>query len=404
MSGAGGVGPWDRTEPGPTDRGRARSESSAGGPASHAPGAPALERAGPPRLRARFGPLALPWVPLAQVPTPVEPLAARSRALGAELWVKRDDRSGARYGGNKVRKLELLLADALARGRRTVATIGAWGSHHALATAIYGAHVGLGVELALYPQPITPHVQEDLLLDLAFGAGLLAIPSPVLGPLAALALARRADRGAVIPPGGSSALGALGYVEAGLELADQVAQGALPAPDAVVVAAGTCGTVAGLALGLELAGLRPLVVAVRVVPAAIANRWLIDRLRHGARRRLRDAGAALPPRRPLPVVLDPHELGPGYGHDTPAARAAVAAFAEDGLALETTYTGKAAAAALRWAQGPLRGKRVLFWHTCSSVDLSARLAAVDPGALPAGLRRVVAGWRPQGSDPAGPAA
>lgn len=343
-----------------------------------------LERRGPPRLRDLFGDLDLPHVPLGTFPTPVEPLEPLSRELGADCWIKRDDRSGARYGGNKVRKLELLLGRALARGRRSLVTIGAYGSHHALATAIYGRAVGLDVWLALYPQPVTAHVLDDLLLDHAVGSRLVWTPHPGVAAVVAEGLARWTRGCEVVPPGGSSALGTLGYVEGALELAAQVRAGELPAPDCVVVAAGTCGTVAGIALGLELAGLRAQVVGVRVVPALITNGLVVRRLQHTARRLLRRAGARWSSRsRPAPVELDPHELGPGYGAETPAARAACDRFAALGVELETTYTGKAAAAFLRRASDrALRGRRVLFWHTYSSADLSALLTAAEPAALP----------------------
>ncbi len=351
--------------------------------AAPTPTTPLLVREGPPRLRARCGALDLPWLPLGTWPTPVERLEAVSRHTGADVWVKRDDRSGTLYGGNKVRKLELLLAHALARGRRTIVTLGAYGSHHALATALYGRAVGLSVELALYPQPLTPHVLDDLLLDHAAGATLWRIPHPAVGPLYTATLAARADRGEVISPGGSSFRGTLGHVEAALELAGQIEQGLLPRPDALVVAAGTCGTAAGLAVGLELAGLQLPIVAVRVVPPTIANQLLMRRLRVGCWRLLREVGfrsGKRPP--PCALEIDPHELGGGYGVDTPAARESVARFADDGIELETTYTGKAAAALLRLARGAYRGKRLLFWHTFSSVDQSARLATVDARALP----------------------
>lgn len=345
---------------------------------------PQVDLRGPPRLRARFGDLRLPWVPLGDFPTPVQPLEALSRSSGAECWVKRDDLSGARYGGNKVRKLELLLGSALARGQRGVVTIGAYGSHHALATARYGRAVGLDVTLVLYPQPITPHVLDDLLLDHATGARLVWTPHPTLAPLVARLHALRTPRTDIVPAGGSSALGTLGYVEGALELADQVARGELPAPDYVVVAAGTCGTVAGIALGLELAGLRARVVGVRVVPAPITNELVVRRLEHMARRLLRKAGARWSRTRTVPVEIDPHELGAGYGVETEAARDAVARFSALGLALETTYTGKAAAAFARLVASPaLKGKRALFWHTFSSVDLAHDVAGIDPAALPA---------------------
>lgn len=355
-----------------------------------AAGPVALQRHGPPRLRERLGELELPWVPLGTFPTPVAHLPQLSRELSAEVWVKRDDRSGATYGGNKVRKLELLLADALARDKRTVVTQGAWGSHHALATALYARQLGLHCELVLHPQPLTPHVLDDLLADQAAGARLHRASSPTMGFLQARARAAKVERGLLIPGGGSSPLGALGFVEAGLELGEQVRRGELPPPDLVFVAAGTCGTVAGLALGLELAGLfAARVIAVRVVPALLANLVNVHRLARGALRLLRRAGARLPARRPLDVVLDPQELGPGYGRSTEAAQAAVERFARHGVELETTYTGKAAAALLRWTARPARGRTVLFWNTYNGVDIAPLVAQADPTAVPAELQPVL---------------
>jgi 1-aminocyclopropane-1-carboxylate deaminase/D-cysteine desulfhydrase-like pyridoxal-dependent ACC family enzyme len=342
-----------------------------------------VEPHGPPRLRARFGELALPWVSLGTLPTPVERQASLSAELGAEVWLKRDDRSGALYGGNKVRKLELLLGEALATGRRSVVTTGAYGSHHCLATATYGALVGLDVHLVLSPQGITEHVLDDLLLDHAAGATLHHARSAAAKVELARRVAARLERPYLIPGGGSNARGAVGFVEAGLELAEQVAAGELPAPDLIVVAAGTCGTVAGLALGLELAGLKSTVLGVRVVPAILTNRPQIARLRRACADLLSSAGVpAGASQSQVEVELDPHELGPGYGLETDASRAALTQFAAHGVQLEETYTAKAAAALQRRAGGDAAGKRILFWVTFSSVDLSHRLPGVDPSALP----------------------
>ncbi|MEZ6189022.1 MAG: pyridoxal-phosphate dependent enzyme [Planctomycetota bacterium] len=287
--------------------------------------APALEPHGPPRLRALCPTLDLPWVSLGDFPTPVERLEGLGRELGCELWIKRDDRSGAPYGGNKVRKLELLLARALQDGARTAVTIGAYGSHHALATAIYARELGLASELVLYPQPLTEHVLDDLLLDHAVGAGLTRVAHAVFAPWRSGRVATRCEAPARIPAGGSNALGTVGFVEAGLELAGQVEAGELPRPHAIVVAAGTCGTAAGLALGCELGGLATRVVAVRVVPGLIANGFNLRRLRRGALALLRQAGLAPDLRAPVGLELEARELGRGYGTPTPARRRPCAA-------------------------------------------------------------------------------
>lgn len=344
---------------------------------------------GPAQLQARFGPLDLPHVALATLPTPVERLEGISGELGVDAWIKRDDQSGPLYGGNKVRKLEFLLGDAKRRGRTSVITLGAYGSHHGLATAIYGRHTGLEVRLGLHPQPLTEHVLDQVLRHHAAGAKLFRLPSIPWTSLGLTILSAHCKPGELITLGGSSPLGSLGYVEAGLELAAQVEAGDLPAPDVVVVAAGTCGTAAGMALGFELAGLQTRVVAVRVVPATLTNHVRLRGLRAGALKLLRRAGMAATPAIEVPIELDPHELGEGYGVPTPAAEAAVARFAEEGLKLETTYTGKTAAGFLRRACAEGAGKTVLYWHTYNGVDLTELTGRADPSTLPAPFQEVL---------------
>jgi len=156
-------------------------------------------------------------IPLGHYPTPVERVEGLS-APGSELWIKRDDRTGDVYGGNKVRKLEWLLHDARERGATRVVTVGAAGSHHVLATTYYGKKVGLEVEAVLVPQPVTPHVVEVLRADLALGLHAFPVSSWGAAPLT---LARRVARGArLITVGGSSVVGSMGYVSAARELAE----------------------------------------------------------------------------------------------------------------------------------------------------------------------------------------
>ncbi|HEY1586869.1 MAG TPA: hypothetical protein VGH63_14345, partial [Polyangia bacterium] len=113
----------------------------------------------------------VPWLPLGRFPTRV----ARVDGLvppSVELWVKHDDESGTAYGGNKVRKLEFILGEARARGAARLVTLGAIGSHHVLATAIYGKQAGFAVDAVVFPQPLTDHVREQMLADVAAGATL----------------------------------------------------------------------------------------------------------------------------------------------------------------------------------------------------------------------------------------
>src|SRR5262249_29706205 len=153
-------------------------------------------------------------------------------------------------GGNKVRKLEWLLADAHARGARRVVAVGAAGSHHVLTTTYFAKREGLDVEAVLVPQPRTEHVVEVLRTAVALGVRPTAARS--WGAAAALLLLRmaRADKNTrFLPVGGSSVLGSMGYVTAARELAAQVRAGAMPEPDVCLVALGSGGTAAGLAAG-----------------------------------------------------------------------------------------------------------------------------------------------------------
>src|SRR5688572_3769772 len=109
---------------------------------------------------------ALPRIALGDYPTPVERSAALSKSLGCELFIKRDDLSGLPYGGNKVRKLEFLFGDLKARDKTAAITVGGLGSHHVLATVLYGNKVGVKIGAALFPQPLTEHAQDTLSLTL----------------------------------------------------------------------------------------------------------------------------------------------------------------------------------------------------------------------------------------------
>ncbi len=208
----------------------------------------------------------LPIVPLVRAPTPVEHVAS----LGCR--VKRDDRTNPVYGGNKVRKLEFLLGDARARGRRAVVTVGATTSNHVLATAVHAVAAGLAVHAVLFPAVASERArsQDRRPLFRDRGVGVTSVPAKPLVPAGVAARAAAslwAGRGLpyAIGPGGSSPLGSLGYVAAALELRRQVDDGALPAPATIFVPYGSGGTAAGLSVGLALAGLPTRVVAVQVV-------------------------------------------------------------------------------------------------------------------------------------------
>ncbi|MBT8447173.1 MAG: pyridoxal-phosphate dependent enzyme, partial [Gammaproteobacteria bacterium] len=213
-----------------------------------------------PELAARLGRL-----PLATLPTPLaEGTIELPGGQRTPVLIKRDDVAGDSYGGNKVRKLEFVLQKARDRGLPRVATFGTVASNHALATSIYAAAEGFGCTVFLSHQSRTPKAPVALNLHLKLGSKIVCFAGTRAQRIATLR-EHLADRDTwIIPMGGSSWLGVLGFVAAGLELAAQLEAAGLAAPARVYVANGTMGTAAGLALGIALAGLETEVHAVRV--------------------------------------------------------------------------------------------------------------------------------------------
>ncbi|HEV2815586.1 MAG TPA: pyridoxal-phosphate dependent enzyme [Solirubrobacteraceae bacterium] len=296
----------------------------------------------------------LPHVELCSLPTPVRPLPR----LADGLWMKDDSRTAPLWGGNKPRKLEWLIGDARRRGRRTLLTFGGLGTNHGLATALYAREHGMRCVLALLDQPRDEHVERQLARIHASGAHVYVTRTKARTVAALPWLMLRHGRAYFVPPGGSSPVGALGFVEAALELGEQVRRRELPEPATVWCALGSGGTAAGLALGLRMAGLRTKVCAVHVNDGLRLSEKTIVRL---ARR------TPLAEREVNDVEVVHGWLGAGYGHGTPEAGRAIerARQAED-LVLDPVYTGKTMAALLdhieRGAGGP-----ALYWHTYSAV-------------------------------------
>jgi D-cysteine desulfhydrase len=192
---------------------------------------------------------------------------------------------------------------------------------------------------------------------------------------------RPARPGVEMGPGASTPVGCFGFVEAGLELAEQIASGEVPAPDDVYVAAGSAGTAAGLAIGLGLAGVRTRLHLVSSVERWAFNGPLFEHKLAVTWRALRRYGVLDAPRRAgdllegLDISIDHGEVGDGYGAPTPAAEHEVARAREHGLVLETTYTGKCVAALRRDDADAPHARTVLFWNTHAGCDLSRH---IDP--------------------------
>jgi D-cysteine desulfhydrase len=206
-------------------------------------------------LSERFPLLAkrLPRLHLASLPTPVKSHKIRVDSCNRSLTIKYDNLTGNLYGGNKVRKLEYIFPRASAKHKLRIATFGAVGSNHAIATALYARKAGFECTCFLSHQAKTPLIGATLNMHTRIGTELVHFGGAYATRLGTLRRSLWGRHAWVIPMGGSSWLGTVGFVAAGLELAEQINSGEIQAPDKLYVGAGTMGTAVGIALGLAIA-------------------------------------------------------------------------------------------------------------------------------------------------------
>ena len=332
------------------------------------------------RINATFNTDSLPRFTLAHLPTPVEELTRLSAFLGGPaILVKRDDQTGLAFGGNKTRKLEFLVGEALAVRADTLLTAGAAQSNHCRQTAAAAAHAGLRCELVLGGEP-GDIPEGNLLLDTMFGATIHWRGPERRGEH--LEEAARLVRASghfpyVVPYGGSNAVGATGYALAMVELMDQLPRAGRKI-DRIVLASSSGGTQAGLVVGGKATGFAGEILGV-----------CIDKAGHGAEsyevemQALADATAArigLDARfTPGDFKVDRRFLGGGYGVVGPAEREALLLTARmEGILLDPVYTGRAMGALIGMirAREIPAGETVLFWHTGGTPALFAYAAEI----------------------------
>lgn len=327
----------------------------------------------------------VPWVQLINRPTPVVPLGR----IGAEwkhpaLYVKREDLTGAPSGGSKVRNLEFILGEALSRRARKLITLAPLGSNFVNALAAQAQALRLDVEVVQFARRATPQAQAEAqeLFCTDMGARLTSARGPVSAAIATAirhVQSRLRDEAAYfITPGGSSVHGALGQVSALLELIDQVDQGQIPEPDVIVVAAGTCGTMAGLLAAIKASGRKMRVVGVRCESRLLCNRRAIARL--GNRLLLRLGVSAQLGPGDFALVDPPTDAG--VAKDSATQRVSELFAGVSRITLDPAYTGQAALWLERAVKsGMLAGQKVLFWHTFSPAALRWRgLSATGIGS------------------------
>lgn len=308
-------------------------------------------------------------VRIATLPTPLQYAGRLTEALGGpKIFIKRDDLTGLALGGNKLRKLEFLLARAKAVGATCVITCGGTQSNHACQTAAAAARVGLKCVLVL-ASGVHNELQGNLLLDNLFGADVKLIEAPATSPdeldrameEVAEHLRRQGEVPYIIPLGGSSRYGAAGYVLASLELINQATELGIR-PDYLYVAVGSGSTLAGLIVGAKAFSAPYRVKGVAVYRPPEEQKRAIWAL-------AQDTAELLG----LNLTVEPHDvsiygefLGPGYGHLTPEAREAIRLVARtEGLVLDPVYTGKAMAALIEHIRAGWVGpeETVVFLHT-----------------------------------------
>ncbi len=296
---------------------------------------------------------------LGKFPTPLRKTRIRSQII----YVKDDSRTSDLYGGNKVRKLEFVLGKAHEEGARSVITYGGTASNHVIATALFSAKLGMETGAVLFKQHMGPGMEKKFAY-----ISRICTEHPVTSHAPLIYFRAPGIKKKMIPPiftvspGASSIRGVVGYVNAGMEFAAQARDIGLERPY-IFVATGTCGTAAGIYLGLALAGFDAALVPVVVSSRLIANKTVIRHKAKACLGFLADYGVPGPGQWPG-LKVDYQHLGKGYGHPTPGAKEAVRSAAEVDLKLDTTYTGKALSALL---DGEDERPKV-FWNTYSASE------------------------------------
>lgn len=335
-------------------------------------------------------PVALPpRLSLARLPTPFTCLERLSATLpgATRIWVKHDELTGTELSGNKVRKLEFTIAQAIADGCDTLITCGGLQSNHCRATALAGARLGMSVHLLLRGDAPDGVGQNDgnLLLDHISGATLHFIPESDFGSHEAYAtqlVADLADRGSkahFIPIGASDEVGLWGYVAAGAELQADFAGNDIR-PDVITCATGSGGTQSGLIAANALYGLQSNVLAFAVCDDAA---WFEAKVRRDLSRWAKCYSELLPEAfdvRQLPVATCDSYIGPGYAKAGPEIFETIKLLARtEGLVLDPVYTGKAFHGLLQEIRrGQLQGARdVVFIHTGGIFGLFPQRSGFD---------------------------
>lgn len=300
--------------------------------------------------------------------TPVHSLPQIGEWIGhKELFVKREDLTAPVYGGNKVRNLEFLLGAALKSGAKKIVTLAPRGSNFVAALSAQAATVDLPVEIFQFNPASSALIDAQDSFSRNFGVKIKKFgPGKYLGSIRGGLSAPFARDAYAIAPGGSSALGVLGHINAVFELNRQIQAGEIPLPDVIVVGVGTCGTMAGLIAGAKLVGIRSEVIGVRCVDKIICNRLRVAYL---ANRSFRLLNSKM---RVCSKDIDLRDLAQStYGKPLQESDSLINSVQElSGITLDTTYTSKVFSyLRSQTAIGKFAGRKILFWNTFSPAAL-----------------------------------
>lgn len=330
----------------------------------------------------------LPWVQLIAEATPVHALPTLSKKWGnASIYVKREDKTDETYyGGNKVRNLEFILADAIQKNIRSLVSVVPYGSNFAAALSAQSKKLNLDVHLSQFIVQKNPQVVAHDNYCLGAGAMTTNYPGKLSAPIAVLDGYAKMISSPFSPskhywvaPGGSSMHGTLGHTQAVLELKSQIDRNEIPEPDFIIVGAGTCGTMAGMTAGLKLAGLKSKLIGVRAADPIVCNKSKVAGLTNEVFKFLQS-----------PYRVDADEiclmespLNQGYGYPTGKAQDLISEFySYEQIHLDTTYTSKVALFMKeQLLNNQFMGKKVLYWHTYSPIAFDWNKQSVDNNFL-----------------------
>jgi 1-aminocyclopropane-1-carboxylate deaminase/D-cysteine desulfhydrase-like pyridoxal-dependent ACC family enzyme len=346
-------------------------------------------------LARKFPSLKIPHVALRTLPTPVQKLETLSKEAGTHIFIKRDDATGGQfYGGNKPRKLEFELARALNHGATSVITFGCAGSNHAVATGEHARRLGLKAICMLKPQENSHGVRKNLLLHMANGVELHYAPNNDVRKIMTFAAwndqINKGEKPYIIPTGGSTPLGTLGFVNAAFELKEQVDAKLIPEPDYIYVPCGSCATTAGLLLGCKAAGLKTKIMAIAVEPEEEVNEFKnnITKLFSQTNELLRQHTNNTFPAfeyNPNDIEINLNFTGPEYAVFTKEGVAARQMIAQsESITIDGTYTAKAFAAAFEHIKkrADHQNKTILLWDTYCGTSFDNRTAQASYKDLP----------------------